>query len=406
MTVWHKENNQDKAFKIILFLVSPFISFLYSLRTIKTRSSYTIFFLVALFFGMSFTVSLDSGFDGAFYRAEFEQYTRISFREYKDDLEGFLNFDEGKKDYYFETVAFCLSRVTGNYHVMFLFFAFVFAFFSLKTFKFLTAEDSFDASLSSYILAYLFMINQIFNINGVRFWTAAWIGCYAVFQIFRNGNKIYFLLALLTPFFHGSFWVFIVVVALAYLLSRFEKVWVILFFVSFIVSSIAMELITNASDFLPVFMQKSIAFYTDADYVKLRSEEGTGFSWVPNLFLFLVRFYMNLMVYLFIKNATTIKANPKTKNLYLFILFWMTFVNFVMPIPSLGGRYFILAFPVISYIWLVNFKGRKYKKFLYTMPVVFSWSIFWMFYREYPTVTEIDFYIGSPFYLIYKYLML
>lgn len=407
MSVWQKENRYDKASKLILFLISPFFSFLYSLRTMNTRSSYIVFFLFAVFFGMAFTVGntrTESTIDGISYRAEFEEYNHLSSKDYYEGLESFLSFDEGKKDYYFETVAFYLSRITDNYHVMFMVFAIIFAFFSLKTFRFFTGEDKFDTTLSSLILAYLFMANQIFNINGMRFWTAAWIGVYALFQIFWNKNKSYFLLLIITPFFHGSFWVLIAVVVIAFILMRYEKVWAVSFFISFFVGSITVEILQDASDFLPIFIQRMIASYTDPEYIKLRNESGTGFFWVSKLFNTLVRFYLNFMVYLFIHNSKAIIANPKTKSLYLFLLVFMSFVNFTMAVPSLGGRYMILAYPIIAYIWLVNFKGVKYKNYLYSMPIVFSFSIYgWI--QRYLLVLDLEFFITSPFYLIYKYLI-
>lgn len=193
MTTWPKENNSDKALKIILFLISPFIAFLYSLRTIKTKSSYVVFFLFCVFFGLSFSVSAGKDehnrADGASYREKFELYKYVSDSEFYNRFNEYFTFEEGAKDYYFDTVAFYVSRVTDNYHIMFMVFAIVFAYFGLKSLRFLTSEPKFDASLSCLILVYLFMINQIFNINGVRFWTAAWIGVYCIFQIFRNGNK-------------------------------------------------------------------------------------------------------------------------------------------------------------------------------------------------------------------------
>lgn len=408
MAVWQKENKTDKALKITLFLVSPFIAFLYSLRSIKTKSSYIVFFLFCLFFGMAFTVESgktdDNSIDGTSYREKFESYRTVGEQEYYDRFKEYLTFEEGARDYYFDTVAFYVSRVTGNYHVMFLVFAFVFAYFGLKSLKFLTAEDKFNASLSCLILVYLFMINQIFNINGVRFWTAAWVGVYCIFQIFRNDNKRYFLLALLTPFFHGSFWIFLLVIVGAYFSRKNYKIWIPLFFISFLVSNVSIYLIQGIIDSLPPFLARMAQSYTNPEYIEERSAKGTGFYWVADVFDFLVRFYMNYLVFLFIKNAKTISTNPKTQTLFSFILIWMTFVNFTMAIPSLGGRYMLLAYPIIAYIWLVNFKGVKYRNVLYAMPFVFLFSFFGQL-KLYNLVIDPFFYFSSPLYLIYKYLI-
>src|SRR5690554_5318278 len=106
MIVCQKEEKTDKALKIILFLMSPFVAALYALRNIKTKSSFVVFFLFTVFFGMSFTVNLgkteDSRFDGASYREKFERYIYYyNESDFFTSLDNFLFLNEGAKDYYF-----------------------------------------------------------------------------------------------------------------------------------------------------------------------------------------------------------------------------------------------------------------------------------------------------------------
>lgn len=406
---WPQENRTDINNKIFLFIISPFFAFLYSLRTMRTKSSYVVFFLFAVFFGMAFSVPSGTNAtftgDGADYREWFDRYKLIDSYTFINDFEGFLSFDEGKKDFYFDTIAYYTTRITDNYHVMFMVFAIVFAFFMLKSFRFLTAERNLTFSIAGLILSYWFTSNQIFNINGVRFWTAAWVGIYAIFQIFRNNNKRYWMLLLITPYFHGSFWFFIGVLLLAQLTKRFEKIWVVLFIISFFVSNFAIEAIQYFQDSLPSFMQSMINSYTDTEYVKRITEVGTGYSWVPYTFGILNRIYQSLIIYLFIKNSKTIRENKKTEGIYLFLLVWASVFNFLAFVPALGGRFITFVWPLIAYIWLINFKDVKYQKVLYAMPFLWSWNFFVMLYKEYPSVIGFDFIFSNPFYLIYKYLI-
>ncbi|WP_449387656.1 EpsG family protein [Chryseobacterium lineare] len=407
MAVWQKENNEDKVIKIILFLVSPILAFLFSLRTLKTKSSFIIIFLFSVFFGLSFSVdkgkNSNDSIDGSTYREKFEHYRFVTDSKFYKDLIEYFTFEKGKQDYYFDTVAFYVSRFTSNYHIMFMVFAIVFTFFALKSLKFFIAEKNYSTSLACFILLYLFMINQIFNINGVRFWTAGWIGVYSIFQIFRNGKYQYFLLLLCAPFFHGAFWVFLGVSVIAYFGKNFYKLWTILFFVSFLVSNISLDLVRNYIDLFPTFIVKMAESYTDESYIQGKASGGTGFYWIAATFDFLTRVYMNFLVYLFIKNSKEIIDNAKTKYLFSFLLVLMVFVNFTMAIPSLGGRYMLLSYPIIAYIWLVNFKGRKYNKVVYAMPVIFSFS-FYVQAVLYMKVLEPVFYFSNPIYLLYLYL--
>ncbi|WP_285269911.1 EpsG family protein [Kaistella rhinocerotis] len=409
MALWQKENSTDNAIKVILFVFLPVLSFVYSLRSLNTKTSFIVFFLCAVLFGMAYTVpsgpTVEIGVDGAYYRLEFDNAKFLSEVEFLEGWNSFLNFDEGKKDYYFETVSYYLSRFTDNYHVMFMVLATVFAFFSLKSFKFFTEEIGQQIGLGVFILAYMFMYNQIFNINGVRFWTATWIGVYAIFQIFKNNKKQYWLLVLVTPYFHGSFWIFIGVLILAELTRRFEKTWVILFGFSFVFSNIAIEFLQSYQDTLPAFMSGMVNDYTDAEYVKSRNEVGIGYGFIPHTFDILMRIYQALLIFLFIKNSKQIRSNNKTNNLYLFLLVWASVFNFFAFVPSLGVRFNTFVWPLIAYIWLVNFKQVKYKEVLYGMPLVFAWNFFTMF-GYYNMVLTWDFYISSPVVLIFKYLII
>lgn len=403
MTSWCREDNIDRALKFFLFFISPFIGALYALRRINTRSSYIIFFLFALFFGMAYTIEVDHSFDGAAYRKWFESYFFISSNTFKTEFTKFLSFDKGKKDFYFDTLAFFISRFTRNYHWFFFVSAIPFAFFSLKSLKFLTGTKKLDLSYESWILISLFMINQIFNINGLRFWTAAWIAVYLSFQIFKNSKNIYLVILFILPFIHASFWIFIIVVFLAKLVMRFEKVLIAAFFLSFLLSSLTIGLITSLASSLPSFLENFALTYVDHDYVRQRAEEGSGFIWVKKFMDFLVFVSTNVMVYLFIKNRNLVTHTLHSKNIYLFLIVYMIFVNLTMPIPSLGVRYLKMAYPFIAYLWLINFKGVKYKTFLQLLPFLF-WFLIFEQIIQYAAVTDFYFYFSSPIILVIKYL--
>ena len=84
---WNKEIQSDVSVKVISFLISPFLSFLYSLRRINTKSSYVVFFLFALFYGLCYTVLADEGnviesSDAAKWRARFEETDLNTWEDY------------------------------------------------------------------------------------------------------------------------------------------------------------------------------------------------------------------------------------------------------------------------------------------------------------------------------------
>ena len=410
-TAWPIESKKEISTKLILFLLSPFIALLYSLKNMDTKSSFAVFFGFAVCFGMAFsTESYDrlsmtsSGIDAGRYRLEFEQSSNMTTPQFLNTWNEFIDFDEGSKDFYYIAIVYLVSRFTHNYHWLFMAFAIVFAFFQLKSLKLLVQQKNWENGLFFVLLALFFTWNQIFNINAMRFYTAAWVGVYSVMQIFQNKRRGYFLLLLLAPFIHSSFWLFFVVVVLAFLFKGLEWFWIVIFVISFFSSTFLADLLGMTVDYLPEFLAKTVRGYTEEG--RLFSEtiySGTGFWWVPMVFDYAYKIFTNLLVVLFIFNRKLIKDN-NTRNLYLFIIIFMTYINFAMPIPALGRRSIVMAYPIIAYIWLANFGKTKYKWLIYAFPFVWAWQIM-TYVGFYFSVLDWTFFVSSPFVMVFKYLI-
>lgn len=394
-----------QAVKFGLFIINPLIGFLYSLRNIKSKSSYIIFFLFSFIVGISFTVpsgrTADFTGDGAVYRARFDRIASYNKVEFINLYRDYIKFDEGEKDFYATTISYLVSLFTNNYHWVFGIYAIIFGFFLLKSLHFLTKEKEFTNSIYCFLLAIIFvMSNYIFNINGVRFWTAAWIGVYSMFQIFLNKDKRYFFLAGITPFIHVSFLVYLFVLVLAYFLKKYYRFWFVMFLISFFVSGIALDLLKSVESYFPDFIARTIRLYTDAEIITKKNE---ATLWYVKIFQYLQILAINTTVILFHRNRMVIQKNPQTYNLYLFLMVWMTLVNFLMTIPSLGGRFLQLAIPLIAYIWLMVLDKRKYFTWMIVYFMAFLFSYLYQL-RIILKVTELEFFIASPIYLIYNYL--
>lgn len=400
---WPVEDKVDVQMKIILFVISPFISFLYSLKTPNRKSSFIVGFLFCIFFGMAFTVGNvrnDNSLDGITYRIGFEEYVGDSELTYYAGLEDFLSFQGETKDYYFDTVAFLVSRFTSNYHVMFMIFAIIFAFFMYNSLKILTEDEYFRCNLVCLLLIVIFGWNQIFNINGVRFWTAAWVATYAALQIFYKGKNGYFLLALITPFIHGSYWFFLIILGIAFFFRRFKSLWTILFCVSTFVSSFAVDILDMTAEYIPSFLQKTVAYYTDEMYMHEVANAGQA---IDSFFRFTSRLYVNLLVIMLILGPKPTKEHDKS--LYGFLLVYMSIVNFYSLIPSLGNRFLMVALPFVGLMWLRVYKGVYKNVWLYVFPLFFMLDIYQLFKYKYFVVLDWTFYISSPFKIIFDYLL-
>jgi len=378
----------------------------------NTKSSFMVFYGFAICFGMAFSTSAfdvlstsSVGLDAGRYRLQFEESSEMTTSEFLSTWKDYTDFDTGAKDFYYIAMVYLVSRFTHNYHWLFMVFALVFAFFQLKSLKLLVERKQWENSLFFIVLAMFFTWNQIFNINAMRFYTAAWVGVYSVLQIFYHKRRGYFLLLLITPIMHSSFWLFVAVVIFAFLLKGLEWLWIGLFVISFFTSTIFANVLQASADYLPEFLAKTVRGYTDEDILySTITYSGTGFWWIPLFFDRAYRIFTNLLVVLFIFNRKSIKEN-NTRNLYLFILIFMTYVNFAMPIPALGTRSIVMAYPIIAYIWLANFGKTKYQWLIYALPFVWLFDII-KHIGYYFMVLDWTFFISSPVILVFKYLIL
>lgn len=406
---WSNESNREKGDKVICFLISPVLGLIASLHKINTKSSFVIYYLFAIIFGISFTVGnvrTEGSIDGISYRIDFENVVNHSTHgTLGDSVKEYFTFDSDQKDIYTNIVNYLVSRITSNYHILFMVFALVFAFFQVKTNKFLVEYSSNSKPLLFLIVLLLvFNQNDIFNINGVRFWTATWVSLYAFFKITVSNDWRYNFLLLLTPLIHGAFFVVYAFIALHYLTKNYDYVWIVLFALSFFVSAASIEASGELPSFLPPAIQRLIKTYTDPDYIESRRAWGTGYFYVMWYFQLAERFFYSLLTILLIINLRQIKQDEALRKVFHLMLIIMTFANFTMGIPSVGKRFMYLGVPLIGYLWIRLSSVNKYNDVMYATPVVLLYSLYAKV-KLYISVLPSEFLFASPVYLFVKYFL-
>ena len=365
----------------ILFLISPVLGLVEAFKDLKNKHARQVLFGFCLCFGICFSVGLnrtDNSNDGISMRQEFEESKNMTADQYESYLSEYFEFDKGAQDIYITSVSYLVGRVTDNYHYFFLVLALVFGFFQLKCLKYFVKEDNFNGSLICIILACLFLWNNIFNINGARFWTASWIGIYCVFKFFYDKKPQYLLLSFITPMIHASFAVFPFIMLLGYITGRFGKLWSVLFVVSWVFSVFASDLHINpfASIELPFLIEKKVEAYTDWDYIESMTQ-GTGFYWVSLLFSVMSRHFIDLLILLIALNIKTV-SNKSAKSVVRMMIVLATMANFGMVIPTFGGRFFSVNIALVAYSFLVTFGDRDYKTLIKILPFVWSMNLFYL----------------------------
>lgn len=370
---------KSKDSSIAMFLLSPVLGIIEAFKNLRNKQSRITIFLFCLCFGFCFSVGTnrtEGSTDGISVRIHFEQGKNLSGAQYLSYLSDYFEYDSGKQDIYTVTMAYLVGRLTSNYHFFFLALALVFAIFQIKCLYYFVKEENFTNSLVCIILTCLFLWNNIYNINGGRFCTAAWIGLYCVFRIFHDRKPIYLLLSLITPIIHVSFVVFPILIVVTYVIKEYRKPLIALFIVSWIFSFFAEDVqvpfLHNID--LPLILMQKVESYADPVYIKNLSQ-GAGYYWVGLLFKALSRNYINLLILFIALNDYKIK-DIRSLQITRFMLVLAIVANFGMVVPTFGNRFLYVDYALVAYSFLVVFGDHTHRKLIYALPFVWFMNIF------------------------------
>lgn len=395
-----KEDVGDNIIKWLLFLASPFFSLVYSIRRVNTLSSFLVFFLFATLFGFAFTADDIRGYssiDAVSYRIAFETYRIENWNQFLDSWRSYIEFlDPEQKDFFTVTLNYIVHRFTNNYHYMFMAAAMIFSFFQLESLKYLVGSSKLRIDYFFLCILLLFTWNQIFNINGMRFWICAWIFVFFCFEYFYSNKKLSMLLLPLLPIIHTSGFLLILIVVFSIFTSKSQKVWITFFFLSIFISGLSLVLLRNVGSLPGVFGLLAEA-YSNQQYIDSLNE---GQNALGYLFIFLNRAFIIVLVYLLYTKRS--KFDQKYTPLLFCIIVLTTFANFTMAIPSLGNRFVQLSYPLIAFLWYKNRTiFKSYNIIVFLLPFVWYFDIKRLI-NHYLEVVDISFFFSSPFEIISK----
>ena len=393
--------------KIILFILNPFISAIVSLKNIRDGVSHRILYLWFLVFGIGFC-AMNEAADSFRYVEEFMMESQYTWGRYLQEVKEWATFESNIKDIYTLTVNVLIGKFTSNYHWTYLVYATVFGFFYIKSLKIFLKHQMVKKEIVFYALLFMFCYsNPIFNINGVRFWTAAWIGVYVALNLFAEKKYRTILLLILLPLVHGSSVIWVVIMLAAIILSRFQKVTIGLYLVSSFVSAVSyLNILNDYSYMLPQFMQNQIWSYTESEMALERlagiSEYGAAYA---DFLIALPGYFQILLCILLILNRKEINQNKEAGILMTVTFALAAITNFLSGIPSMG-RFQAFVIPFLVIVWSMNHDVlKKYDKIFYAIPILYAYSLLY-WYRHMSSVTELYLYVFPAPLTTFHYLFL
>ncbi len=393
--------------KIILFILNPFISAIVALKNIRDGVSHRILYLWFLVFGIGFC-AMNEAADSFRYVEEFMMESQYTWGRYLQEVKEWATFESNIKDIYTLTVNVLIGKFTSNYHWTYLVYATVFGFFYIKSLKIFLKHQMVKKEIVFYALLFMFCYsNPIFNINGVRFWTAAWIGVYVALNLFVERKYRMIPLLILMPLVHGSTVIWVVIMLAAIILSRFQKVTIGLYLASSFVSAVSyLNILNDYSYMLPQFMQNQIWSYTESEMALERlagiSEYGAAYA---DFLIALPGYFQILLCILLILNRKEINQNKEAGILMTVTFALAAITNFLSGIPSMG-RFQAFVIPFLVIVWSMNHDVlKKYDKIFYVIPILYAYSLLY-WYRHMSSVTELYLYVFPAPLTTFHYLFL
>ncbi|MBK7480398.1 MAG: hypothetical protein IPI69_12235 [Bacteroidales bacterium] len=115
--------------------------------------------------------------------------------------------------------------------------------------------------------------------------------------------------------------------------------------VSFVLPGLIEPLVQSSYGILgSAALKARVQMYTDSAYVQLRQESIEQVAWFMQIGSDLVLYYLIIAIAFLRFRMRKYGSDEAEKNLFSFLLLFLAFVNFGMPIPSFGGRFMILFF--------------------------------------------------------------
>lgn len=375
---------------IILSCLWPFAGLFSALKNWRKPWAMNVFWVVCAFMGAiqiyhpAGTI-LGDGRDAGRYVLELQEMHR-SVNSLAEVSRHF--YDGDTNDVFRSILQYLVSRFTENGHVFFFVLAIIYGFFYSRNIWYILNRINDQRIKWLWVMvAAFFLVCPIWNINGVRMWTALHVFVYGAMPYLLEGKKKGLIWSAASILIHHSFIFPIVLLALFVVLGRrtSSKGWVTtLFFIFYIITLTIKSLDLGALNaalqvYLPNFYSDRIDGYVNEDTLARNLEGLAQNSWHVAFFNE-IHYWINQVLVVF--TYLIFKRNGSRLSgllpLFCFSLLIYGFSNVLASVPS-GGRYITISQMFMVATFLLTYKYWAYDKSLSRfMPIimkVFAFSL-------------------------------
>jgi hypothetical protein len=329
---------------LILFLLWPFLACITAILNFGQKEARSIVYAFLVYYGLTFVVG-NEGIDASRIAMTLKMNAMLPFSDIFRIIGGVYATDT-TVDIVEPLISFVVSRITEDHRLLFGTFAALFGYFYVRSLNLLFEEAKNNFGWNSLIfIIFLASVLPVTSINGFRMWTAAWIFFYGAYHVILFKDARFLILTFSACLVHFSFLTANLVLLIYFFAGNRNLIYIPLVLLSFIVPNLIEPLIQSSfGAFGSAALQARVQMYTDTAYVQLRQESVMQDAWFLRIGSDMVLYYLLLAIVVVRYRMKNSVQNQPSENLFSFLLLFLAFVNFGMPIPSFGGRFMILFF--------------------------------------------------------------
>jgi hypothetical protein len=339
-----KKRNAISYLPFLLFLIWPFALLLTSIKQFRKPSAKIGFILFCTYFGFVFVISRDfSGADSARYALALAEMHELT-PTFDNFFASMYSVETNYVDIYQPLLTWIVSLFTDNPHYLFAIFAFVFGYFYANNLWIILSHFKSRISIVVFVFLLVFtLIIPIWNINGVRMWTAAQIFIYGVLLFLYEKKREGLLWSAASVLVHFSFLLPVALLVIFILLPRRLPVYFIFFIISIFISEINLFSVRSSLSFVPEIFQSRVMSYTNTDYAYGVKQAAEATAWYVGFSGIALRIAVYaLLIAIIISSRRYLKKDIYLYSLISFSLFFYGCANIISLVPS-GGRFLAVA---------------------------------------------------------------
>lgn len=354
----HEENSK---YYLILFILWPFLAFLLALSNYSQKEGKTVVYIFLIYFGLTFVIGKEY-IDAAGYAYTLKANAGLPFSEFFSIVFGIYATDTSI-DIVEPLISFIVSRFTADHSILFALYAAIFGFFYLKSVNLLYNRYKENPGWNVLIhLIFFTVILPITTISGFRMWTAAWIFFYGAYHVILHRDTKFIFFALGSTLVHWSFLSANIILIIYFIVGNRNMIYMPLAILSFVLPNFLVPVFRSSSLLLGGGFQSRFEMYTNEDYLLARQDAYADADWFLTMGNDLVFYYLLLAIIIIKIFFKDIMKEEADKNLFSFLLLFLSFVNFGKIIPSFGGRFqtlFFLFATLFIFLYFIKRPGNK-----------------------------------------------